>query len=169
MVSTIVGYTGGTTEDPTYYHLGDHSESVEVTYDPAKISYTQLVDVFLAAHEASMPTLRQYRSAIFVRTAAERRIAEQELAADKHHSATSVEVDGAFWPAEDYHQKFNLRTNSVLMADFRAMYPDDAAFERSTAAARVNGWLGGKVPMVDVASLGLSSNAAKELVDRPSW
>lgn len=74
-----------------------------------------------------------------------------------------------FYPAEDYHQKYYLRSESALLRDLQAAYPDLAELAGSTAAARLNGYLGGNGSIVgfrkDIDRLGLSPEAKKKLVD----
>jgi peptide-methionine (S)-S-oxide reductase len=133
--------------EPTYHHLGDHSETIEIDYDPRVLTYEDLLAVFVSSHNPSMPSFStQYRSAVFVRTDEERALAEAAL--DRAQTVrgklfTAIEPFDTFWRAEDYHQKYRLRSHRDLMAEFRAAYPADRDFVDSTAAARVNGWLDG--------------------------
>jgi peptide-methionine (S)-S-oxide reductase len=147
VVRTRVGYSGGTTSDPTYHRLGDHSETTEIDYDPRVLAYEDLVAVFLASHSPTHPAYStQYRSAVFYRTDEERAIAAgaiERAQASLGRIFTDVEAFTAFWRAEDYHQKYRLRAHRDLMAEFRAMFPADHDFVDSTAAARINGWLEG--------------------------
>jgi peptide-methionine (S)-S-oxide reductase len=148
VVRTRVGYAGGTTAEPTYESIGDHSEAVEVEFDPARISYQDLLAVFWKAHDpASRSISRQYRTAVFWTGDEQRRLAEvsRELAAKGvgRTVATSLEPLQGFTPAEDYHQKYYLRSVKVIADAFHGIYPDEREFAASTAAARVNGYLGG--------------------------
>jgi methionine-S-sulfoxide reductase len=116
------GYTGGSAETANYRAVcgGDtrHAEAIRITYDPSRIGYEQLLDVFFDAHD---PTQRnrqgndigtQYRSAIFYANEEQRKTAEakiQALAAAQHYPrpiATTLEPLGEFYPAEDYHQDY---------------------------------------------------------------
>lgn len=66
MIRTRVGYAGGSKENPTYYSLGDHSETIQIDYDPTQISYGQLLEVFWNSHNPTYePWSRQYMSIIF--------------------------------------------------------------------------------------------------------
>lgn len=123
VVSTIVGYTGGTTEHPTYEEVCDggtgHAESIEITFDPKKISYRKLLEVFW--HNVDPTTRdrqfcdygRQYRTVIFFHDAEQQREALQSKAeieaAKKLKVVTEIAPAAAFWPAEDYHQKYYLK------------------------------------------------------------
>lgn len=84
--------------------------------------------------------------------------------------ATRIEPIKRFTNAEDYHQKYGLRNDRTLMADFRAMFPDDTALRESTAAARVNGYVSGDGSSIRLAreidSLGLTESGRAELAAR---
>ncbi len=122
VLSTRVGYTGGTTKDPTYEEVctdeTGHAEAVEVTYDPAKVSYEKLLEVFFSIHDPTQVNRQgpdvgtQYRSAIFYHNEEQKKAAE---AAIKHLTAsgryrrpiaTQVVPADTFYPAEEYHQKY---------------------------------------------------------------
>lgn len=110
MVRTRVGYAGGTTPSPTYHRLGDHTETIEIDYDPTLIGFEDILDVFWSSHDPRRPApSRQYRSAVFFRTDEERLAAEESKAraeAAMGQVATSIEPLRAFHLAEDYHQKY---------------------------------------------------------------
>ena len=147
MISTLSGYTGGTTEMPTYRAIGDHSEAVQVVFDPAQISYQQLLDVFWEIHDpGSRNYLAQYRNAIFTLDEDQHRIAvaSSQTLAEKHGGPvrTAIERAGIFTPAEDYHQKHYLKRNYPLMDVLRERYPEHQQLLRSTEAARLNGYYG---------------------------
>ena len=103
VVSSRVGYTGGTTPDPTYEKVcaggTGHAEAVEVMYDPAKTSYEALLARFRKmAHGAGYKA--QYRSAAFYVND------EQKKEAQAVRDVAEVSPAGTFWPAEEYHQKY---------------------------------------------------------------
>jgi peptide-methionine (S)-S-oxide reductase len=120
VVKTISGFTGGRTKNPTYKQVtyGDtgHREAVEITYDPSKVSYETLLNVFWHSVDPTDGGGQfcdrgvSYRSAIFVRSDAERRLAEatkQQVMKDLDQKvATTVEAASDFYPAEDYHQDY---------------------------------------------------------------
>jgi peptide-methionine (S)-S-oxide reductase len=173
VVRTRVGYTGGTKQNPTYYHLGDHTETVQVDYDPAQTSYERLLAVFWATHNSCAQSgVRQYMSAVFYHNEAQKMVAlktrDREQAKRGVRIATEILPATVFYVAEDYHQKYLLRSETSLMTEFRAMYPDTKDFTNSTAAARVNGYLGGhgSKEMVDkeIDKLGLSPEARQTLL-----
>lgn len=170
----MVGYTGGTSAAPDYHHLGDHSEAVRVEFDPQQITYARLLEVFWASHDPTYAAYsRQYRSAIFYLDKAQRREAEnsrrQVAATASGRVVTAVEPAGEFFAAENYHQKYLLRQAAGFFEEFRDLYPDTAAFTASTAAARVNGYLGcngerGALE-ADLPRLGLSAKMQARLVE----
>ena len=122
IVSTAVGYTGGSTTNPTYEEVctdrTGHAEAVQVTFDPKRLSYEDLVRRFFEMHDPTQVDRqgpdrgRQYRSAIFFHTEAQRLAARKimdELAASgryKKRLATELAPASAFYKAEDYHQKY---------------------------------------------------------------
>jgi len=165
VVSTRVGYAGGTRENPTYYDLGDHSETIEIIYDPAVITYEELLDVFWHSHDPTQPTYsRQYISLIFYHNEAQQELAEasrdRRQAGLSRPILTAIVPAGTFYPAEDYHQKYYLQQKKSLYNELRAIYPDFSDFVASTAAARLNGYAGGfgspETLEKDIENLGLS-------------
>ncbi len=120
VTATAVGYAGGGVDNPTYEqvcsHQTGHAEVVEVTYDPERVPYEQLLTVFWAEHDPTQLNRQgpdigdQYRSVIFVHDA------EQRLAAEASRDqvqgrlsrpvVTQIEDAPRFWPAEDYHQRY---------------------------------------------------------------
>jgi peptide-methionine (S)-S-oxide reductase len=120
VVSTTSGYTGGHAANPTYEQVSaggtGHAESVEVTYDPSKVSYEKLLDVFwrnidpLAVDRQFCDVGNQYRSAIFYSTPEQQALAEaskQKVQAEFDKPvATQIVAAGRFYPAEDYHQNY---------------------------------------------------------------
>ena len=114
------GYAGGHLENPTYRQVcgGDtgHAEAVEVVYDPAAVSYDQLLEVFWNLHDPTQKNRQgpdvgsQYRSAIFFHGEAQRAAAEESRDREQERRsrpiATEIAAAGIFWPAEDYHQRY---------------------------------------------------------------
>jgi peptide-methionine (S)-S-oxide reductase len=170
-VRTRVGYAGGTTADPTYRTIGDHTETLEIDFDPASISCRELLEIFWASHRpTSPPWSRQYASIIFwhdnqQRIEAEASKREMERRVGPMH--TEVTETPRFYPAEDYHQKYRLRNTPALYREFRGMYPSPTDFRDSKAAARVNGYLDGWGSPVElereIAGYGLSTEGADAL------
>lgn len=122
VIDAASGYSGGRTENPTYRDVCSnstgHAEVVQVTFDPEKVSYNQLLDVFWTIHDPTQVNRQgpdhgsQYRTAIFFHSP------EQEAAAKaskkaldaigkfRHPIATEIAPAGPFWRAEEYHQRY---------------------------------------------------------------
>jgi peptide-methionine (S)-S-oxide reductase len=120
--STVVGYMGGTLENPTYEDVctdrTGHAEVVEVTFDPQKISYEELLAVFWDIHDPTTKNRQgpdvgtQYRSAIFYHTPEQKTTAEKskkDLESSgryKKRIVTEITKATLFYPAEEYHQQY---------------------------------------------------------------
>jgi methionine-S-sulfoxide reductase len=173
VVRTRVGYTGGTTKNPTYYRLGDHTETLQLDFDPSQVTYQKLLDIFWATpNHCARSGSRQYMSAIFYRGNEQKKLAlesRERLARQGKKVSAEILPLGPFYLAEDYHQKYQLRLMPDLLGEFQAIYPRNADFLASTAVARVNGYLAGHGSetqlRAEVGRLGLSANGQKELVN----
>jgi peptide-methionine (S)-S-oxide reductase len=144
VIRTYAGYAGGTKKNPTYYSLGDHTETIRIYYDPKKVTYEQLLDIFWAEHDpTARPWSKQYKSAIFYHSEEQKKLAlaTAALIEEKTNRKLYTEIVPAsdFYPAEDYHQKYYLRNSAELMKIFKEVYRSDDDFVASTAAARMNG------------------------------
>ncbi len=133
---------------PSYHDLGDHSEAVQIDFDPSLISYRKLLDIFWKSHDPTRNSWsRQYRAAIFYHTEEQRKIAmetrDRLVSETKGRIATVLEPYSGFYIAEDYHQKHSLRAYPEIMKKMKTIYPDMKVLINSTAAARINGYLGG--------------------------
>lgn len=119
VVETTVGYTGGVVENPTYEQVctskTGHAEAVRVDYDPSKVSYEQLLDLFWQIHDPTSLNRQgwdvgsQYRSAIFYHSEEQRLAAEQSkrrLEEQGMKIVTEIVPAKDFWPAEEYHQRY---------------------------------------------------------------
>ena len=116
--NVISGYTGGSTENPDYHNIGDHAEGVQVTFDPAIISYEQLLDVFWHLHDPTTLNQQgndsgtQYRSAIYYHDETQKKTAEESMkkAAESNmydgKFVTEIKPFTKFYAAEDYHQDY---------------------------------------------------------------
>jgi peptide methionine sulfoxide reductase msrA/msrB len=122
VIKSVVGYCGGTEPNPTYKLVTsektNYRESIEITYDPAKTSYDQLLDIYWRQIDPTQADGQftdigpSYRAAIFYNNADEKKIAEASKAklasSGKFRKPIATEILPAmkFWPAEDYHQKY---------------------------------------------------------------
>jgi peptide-methionine (S)-S-oxide reductase len=129
VLSTRVGYIGGTTDNPTYKEVCSdktrHAEAVEVTYDPLKIDYDDLLDIFFEVHDPTQVNRQgvdfgsQYRTVIFYHSDEQKEKAQQkikDLTEQKVFSrpiATQVVDATTFWEAEDYHQRYHEKQGRV--------------------------------------------------------
>jgi methionine-S-sulfoxide reductase len=169
-----VGYAGGTTQDPTYFNLGNYTEAVQVDFDTSVLSYAKLLDIFWSTENSCAGSdSRQYMSAVFFHDGTQKKLAYEtrahEAKAKRARVSTAILPLTRFYAAEDYHQKYFLRQQDELMREFRAMYPHARDFMNSTAAARVNGYLGGSgsgtALRKDLPALGLSPEAGRRLLE----
>jgi len=120
VVDAVSGYAGGHVEHPSYRQVctgtTDHAEVVEVTFDPARVHYAKLVELFFKMHDPTTLNRQgpdvgtQYRSVIFTHSPEQERIAREELekARGRHSKpvVTTIEPAKTFWRAEDYHQDY---------------------------------------------------------------
>jgi peptide-methionine (S)-S-oxide reductase len=122
VVSTAVGYSGGSFKNPSYQDVCSgrtgHAESVEVEFDPARVSYDELLNIFWGAHDPTTPNRQgpdvgtQYRSAIFVHNAEQRDSAlasKERLDKSKSYKkpiVTEITAASEFYRAEEYHQRY---------------------------------------------------------------
>jgi peptide-methionine (S)-S-oxide reductase len=122
VIDVVSGYSGGHKENPTYREVctdtTGHAEVVQVIYDPAKVSYEQLLDVFWKIHDPTQVNRqgpdfgKQYRTAIFYHSpeqeAAAKKSKQALEASGKFHRSIATEITpaGPFWPAEEYHQRY---------------------------------------------------------------
>jgi methionine-S-sulfoxide reductase len=120
VVKTSVGYTGGTTPDPSYEEVCSgataHAEAVEVEFDPVLVSYTDLLTAFWSMHDPTTPNRQgwdlgsQYRSAVFVHDPQQERLANASR--DEHQQTlprpivTEIVPASSFYDAEEYHQRY---------------------------------------------------------------
>lgn len=174
MVRTRVGYAGGTQKNPTYRHLGDHSEAIQIDYDPAQISYQELLDIFWDNHNpTARPWSQQYASIVFYHDEQQKRLAEETMAREAARYGREVFTEivpfSEFYRAEDYHQKYRLQAVPALAQELRAIYPDDRAFVDSTAVTRINGYVGGHGTLAtlqaEIDDLGLSPAGKETLLE----
>ena len=142
VISTTSGYTGGRTPNPSYEEVSrggtGHAEAVEIVYDPAKVSYQKLLDVFwhnvdpLAKDRQFCDRGDQYRSAIFYRDDEQRRLAEASKAevAKRFREPIQTEIvaAGPFYKAEEYHQDYYVK-NPIRYRFYRYNCGRDARLE----------------------------------------
>ncbi|WP_435358902.1 peptide-methionine (S)-S-oxide reductase [Haloarchaeobius sp. DFWS5] len=147
VVRTRVGYAGGSSPTPTYRDLGDHTEVVQVEYDPTVLSYDALLDRFWRWHDPrARSAIRQYDHLVLWHDDEQRAAVEasrDRIESRRGHVSTRTEPLSGFTPAEDYHQKYNLRADDELFDAISAVYDDPTTLRESIVAARLNGFAAG--------------------------
>ena len=152
--------------------MGDHTETVQVDYDPQVISFNQLLDIFWNSHNPTRQSWsRQYMHAIFYHDVQQQTLALESLDAVANAGPARVETKilplRSFTLAEDYHQKYLLKQQAELKGEMQRYYPRHQAFVDSTAVARLNGYSGGygsdKQLKRDIDRLGLSEAGRRAL------
>ena len=122
ILNTIVGYTGGTTKNPTYTTIGDHTETIEIMFDPKIISYEQLLKYFLNEHDPTEEQKTQYKSIIFYHSAEQKELAEsaKKKYEEKIKKPVYTEIKEAttFYPAEEYHQHYTAKARKERKPPF---------------------------------------------------
>ncbi len=175
MIRTRVGYSGGEKINPTYYDIGEHSETVQIDYDPTRITYQELLDVFWDSHHPTIQSRsRQYWSIIFYHDEEQQRLAEESKKREEARLPdetiyTHILPASEFYLAEAYHQKYYLQYAPDLVQEYRTIYPADEDFIASTAVARVNGYVSGSGTLErlkeELSSLGLSPTGQEKLLE----
>jgi peptide-methionine (S)-S-oxide reductase len=127
--------------------MGDHTESIQVEFDPNRISYERLLEIFWEEHDAQRSSLkRQYRSVIFYHNEQQRQAAEKSKAdyeaKIKGTVRTTIEPFKMFYCAENYHQKFYLQKYSKVIEALGLEETED--YIASTVAAKLNGYVNGR-------------------------
>jgi peptide-methionine (S)-S-oxide reductase len=146
VVRTRVGYAGGTKEDPTYTSIGDHTEAFQAEYDPDVVSYRELLEIAFENHNPRRRVAKtQYQNVVFIsdrhRDLVHNYLEENGLNADSVE--TRIEELREFYLAEDYHQKYNLRSRNDLFGIFDEAGYGDEKLRESPAAAKLNGFASG--------------------------
>ena len=174
MIRTRVGYAGGEKTNPTYYSLGNHSETIQIDYDPEIVSYEELLEVFWNNHSPTYPAPSdQYKSIIFYMNEEQKEAAELSMQKKQENSnqqiLTEIRELNAFYLAEDYHQKYYLRQYQTIFREYARIYPDWQDFTNSTAVTKANGFVGGSSnpdTLEKLASdMGLSDVALAKMAD----
>ncbi|KAK9709597.1 Peptide methionine sulfoxide reductase [Popillia japonica] len=162
VLRTRVGYSGGTSPNPTYKNISDHTEVTEIDYDPSKISFGELLDLFWANHEYGFvtPIKKQYASLILYHNNEQKELAELSLKKKliTYDSKITTEILPAdtFYAAEDYHQKYRLQQHPLI---YETLGLTSELLQFSHAATKLNGYVAGvgskKDLEKDLAELGL--------------
>ena len=136
----VSGFTGGTTPDPEYRDSGDHIESVRIPYDPAQVSYREILDLFFRSVDPTDAGGQfcdrglEYTTAIFVETAEQRTIAEAAKADAEEELGqeivTPIFEAGEFFPVGEYHQDYYKSDDRIAFSSVGLAVPKSVAYER---------------------------------------
>jgi len=147
VLRTRVGFTGGKSKSPTYHDLADHTEAIQIDFDPTQTSFQKLLEIFWSNGGCSTSPAysRQYMSAVFYADEEQKKLAKQskkDLAKVKGRKITTgLYPLSKFTNAEYYHQKFYLRGRGGRL--LKELDLSNAELINSTIAARLNGLCGG--------------------------
>jgi peptide methionine sulfoxide reductase MsrA len=135
-------------DTPNYSNIGDHTETVQVDYDPGLLTYDQLLGIFWKSHRPTTRSWsRQYMNAVFYHNEQQREMAMASKTAVEQKISSTVKTEvvplRSFTMAEDYHQKYILNRHYDLKNEMLRVYPRHQDFADSTAVARLNGYAGG--------------------------
>jgi peptide-methionine (S)-S-oxide reductase len=118
VVHAEVGYTGGTSSNPSYHDIGDHTEAVQIEFDPRIISFEQLLDTFWSLHDPTAEYQSRFRSIIFYLDEAQRELAQASKDAKQadydEPIATEILPSGKFYQAEPYNQDYLARMRGEI-------------------------------------------------------
>ncbi len=149
VVRTRVGFAGGTLPSPTYRRMGDHTETVQIEFDPLMISYAEVLREFWQNHYPNRDNYkgRQYISLLHYHTEQQRKTVgiireEMELQLGEPIE-TEISSYSQFTLAEERHQKYYLKRYPKALEQTAELYPDPAFLTDSTFAARLNGFVKG--------------------------
>jgi peptide-methionine (S)-S-oxide reductase len=175
VLSTQVGFAGGSLPNPTYSAIGDHVETVQVVYDPEVIDYSALLKHFWSHHNSrAKPIFRQYASAIFCKDSSELLLAKEQR---KEWQATTGEDKiltailklDKFYPAGDAHQKYYLQQDPKLLESL----PDTESRLQTLLATKLNavsGRAGDRNELeTGLSQLGIDGATQKILFKRAVW
>ena len=161
VLRTRVGYAGGTLPNPTYRSIGDHSETLEIDFDPEVICYSDILTLFWDSHDAVKDRNykgRQYLSLLFYHNSEQQKIADEvKIKWEKKYNKqiqTELLPYTHFYRAEDHHQKYFMKRYPKALEAVSNLFPTYTDYIDSTIAARLNGF---------VREYGLLSDIKKEL------
>ena len=148
VIRTRTGFSGGTTAEPSYRNIGDHTETLQIDFDSSVISYKEILQLFWDSHDAVKDRGykgRQYLSVLIVHSLEQLETAKEVKDVwEKRHGRkieTELLFDCPFYPAEEHHQKYHLKRFPKAMASVLPLFSDHTSFTDSTIAARLNGFV----------------------------
>lgn len=149
VMQTSVGFAGGTSKVPTYRQMGDHTETVQIKFDPSIISYAAILKVFWSNHYPNRDQYkgRQYISLLHYHTEKQRQtieIIKKEMEKELGEPIeTEISRFSEFASAEERHQKYYLKRYPKAIEQLAGLYPSAEQLKDSTFAARLNGFVKG--------------------------
>lgn len=149
VIRTRVGFAGGHTDSPTYREMGDHTETVQIEFDPSIISYTEVLKEFWQNHYPNRDNYkgRQYISLLHYHTEQQHRLiteAKKEMEGQLRETVeTEISPFTEFTTAEERHQKYYLKRYPKALEQLSGLYQDQELLRDSTFAARLNGFVKG--------------------------
>lgn len=176
VIRTRVGYTGGTTAAPTYKTIEDHTETVEIDYDPTCISYEEILLHFWRNHYPNRDQYKgqQYVSSLRYHNQQQKRViglVKREMEIELGEPIeTEITPLGHFTLAENRHQKYYLKRYPNVLEQLHSLYPSAESLVHSTFAARMNGFVKGfgtRDQIVnEIESWPLHENARQQLIQQ---
>ncbi|ARF13893.1 peptide methionine sulfoxide reductase [Sporosarcina ureae] len=174
VIRTRVGYTGGTTVAPTYKTIEDHTETVEIDYDPTSISYEEILLHFWRNHYPNRDQYKgqQYVSSLRFHNQQQKLIIDLVKSEMEKELGEPIETEitpvGHFTLAEDRHQKYYLKRYPNVLDKLYWLYPSEESLINSTFAARLNGFVKGfgtrDQIVTEIESWPLPENARQQLI-----
>ncbi len=161
-----MGYAAGTTANPTYRNIGDHAECIQIGFDPEVISYKNLLKHFWGGHNPFRAAWsRQYMSAAIYHDQEQHQALLESIEEFGRQPATEIQEYSGFTLAEDYHQKYFLRRNTLVAGELVRRYPRLEEFVDSYEATKANAVMGGHLRLTtdELESLGLTERAQAAL------
>ena len=149
VMRTRVGFAGGQTASPTYRKMGDHTETIQIEFDPSIISYADVLKKFWQNHYPNRDNYkgRQYISLLHYHTEQQHQLiatVKKEMEAQLGELIeTEIFPFTQFTPAEERHQKYYLKRYPKALEQLAGLYPDEELLTDSTFAARLNGFVKG--------------------------
>ncbi|TYS68189.1 peptide-methionine (S)-S-oxide reductase [Sutcliffiella horikoshii] len=149
MIRTRVGYAGGTTPAPTYKQMGDHTECLQIDYDPTQITFDEITRHFWNSHNSNRGNYkgRQYLSIFLFHENYQKEVLEKFKQETQDTNAQLIGTEIApivhFTLAEERHQKYYLKRYSSATQKLREHFPTEESFTDSTLVARLNSFVKG--------------------------
>lgn len=168
VLRTRVGFAGGTTPKPTYRHMGDHTEAIEIDFDPSIISYEEILRAFWQNHYPNRGNYkgRQYISLLRYHGDRQRETIDRVKAETAKKLGEPIETDIGvfenFTPAEERHQKYYLKRYPNTLEQLQDLFPKAEHLADSTFAARLNGFVKGYGKMQQLKNEIATWNIEKE-------